>query len=114
MLVLPPKSAIANVGESKKVDLDSSFHAVDFGFKKIKESNLNLPVEVVFWIPIVSGIPDSLSCISSKPAFPRLLTDLRYITCVQITAPVKVVVVDFVFFLFFFLSFISPFFSVLV
>ena len=50
--------------ESKKVDLDSSFHAVDFGLKK--KGLKSLPVEVVFWIPIVSEIPDSLSCISSK------------------------------------------------
>ena len=41
--------------ESKTV-LDSGFHAVDFS------------VELGIWIPIVSGIPDSLSCIPDAKA----------------------------------------------
>ena len=54
MHYLPQQSA--HVRESKTV-LDSGFHAVDSGFQS------SLSVELGFRIPIVSGIPDSLSCI---------------------------------------------------
>ena len=44
-----------DVRESKTV-LDSGFHTVDSGFQY-------LSLELGFWIPVVSGILDSLSCI---------------------------------------------------
>ena len=43
-----------HVRESKTV-LDSGFHTVDSGFQY-------LSLELGFWIPVVSGILDSLSC----------------------------------------------------
>ena len=43
--------------ESRMV-LDSGFHAVDSVFKLLHSSVLS----VGFWIPILSEIPDSLSC----------------------------------------------------
>ena len=46
--------------ESKKVDFDSSFHAVDFGFKKRTQ------VFASGSCILDSEIADSLSCISSK------------------------------------------------
>ena len=46
--------------ESKRV-LDSGFYALDSGFQAL-DSDLFL-VELGFWIPILSRIPDSLSCI---------------------------------------------------
>ena len=59
-----PAHASSHVRESKTV-LDSGFHAVDSGFQ-------TLAVDLTFWIPIVSGIPDSLSCIpdSTSKIFP--------------------------------------------
>ena len=49
-----------HVRESK-TDLDSGFHAVDSGFPGTGFQSLS--VEPGFWIPTVSVIPDSLSCI---------------------------------------------------
>ena len=46
--------------ESKRA-LDSGFYALDSGFQAL-DSDLFL-VELGFWIPILSRIPDSLSCI---------------------------------------------------
>ena len=55
-----PHQFSPHVRESKKV-LDSGFYAVDSGFQ-------TLSVELGFWIPNVSGIPDSLSCIPDPKA----------------------------------------------
>ena len=48
--------------ESKTV-LDSGFHVVDSRFQIPGTGFQSLSVELGFWIPIVSGIPDSMSCI---------------------------------------------------
>ena len=46
--------------------MDSGFRAVDSGFQLL--DSRSFPVELGFRIPIVSGIPDSYSCIpDSKP-----------------------------------------------
>ena len=46
--------------------MDSGFRAVDSGFQSL--DSRSFPVELGFRIPIVSGIPDSYSCIpDSKP-----------------------------------------------
>ena len=59
-----------HVRKSKTV-LDSGFHAVDSRFQ-VLDSSLFL-VELGFWIPIFSGIPDSLSCIpGSQAKLPRV------------------------------------------
>ena len=50
--------------ESKTV-LDFEFYATDSRFQVI---NFILSVELGFWIPIFSGIPDSLSCIPDSKA----------------------------------------------
>ena len=50
-----------------KTVLDSGFHALDSGFQ-VLDSSLCRSVELRFWIPIVSGIPDSLSCIPESKA----------------------------------------------
>ena len=55
-----PHQFSPHVRESKKV-LDSGFYAVDSGFQ-------TLSVELEFWIPNVSRIPDSLSCIPDTKA----------------------------------------------
>ena len=44
-----------------KTSWDSGFHAVYSGFQ-------SWSVELGFWIPIVSGIPDSLGCIPDSKA----------------------------------------------
>ena len=49
-----------HVRESKTV-LDSGFHVVDSRFQVLDSKSLS--VGLGFWIPIVSGIPDSMSCI---------------------------------------------------
>ena len=49
-----------HVMEFKRV-LDSGFHAVDPGFQVLDSSLCQR--KLGFWIPMVSGIPDSLSCI---------------------------------------------------
>ena len=41
--------------------MDTEFQAEDFGFQ-------SLSVELGFWIPIVSEIPDSMSCILDSEA----------------------------------------------
>ena len=51
--------------ESKTV-LDSGFHAVDSGFQLL--GSRSYTVELGFRIPIVSGIPDSHSCIPDSKA----------------------------------------------
>ena len=51
---------LPHVRESKTV-LDSGFHTLDSGFQVLDSSLLS--AELGFWIPIVSGISDSLSCI---------------------------------------------------
>ena len=48
------------VRESKTV-LDSGFHAEDFGFHLMDSRSLSK--ELGFCTPVVSGIPDSFSCI---------------------------------------------------
>ena len=57
-----------HVRESKTV-LDSGFHAVDSGFQLL--GSRSYTVELGFQIPIVSGIPDSHSCIPDPR--PRIL-----------------------------------------
>ena len=44
-----------------KTGIDTEFHAVDSRFQ-------SLSVECGFWIPIINGIPDSLSCIPDSKA----------------------------------------------
>ena len=68
MFSTPAHASASHVRESKTV-LDSRFHAVDSGFQ-------TLAVDLTFWIPIVSGIPDSLSCIpdSTSKIFPGKLS----------------------------------------
>ena len=51
-----------------KTVLNPGFHAVDSGFQLLDSSLWSLPVELGFWIPIVCGIPDSLSCIPDYKA----------------------------------------------
>ena len=56
--------------------MDSGPHAVDCGFH-VLDSRL-FSVQVGLWIPIVSAIPDSLSCIlDSKSQDSGCLTSLR-------------------------------------
>ena len=57
-----------HVRESKTV-LDSGFHAVDSGFQLLGSRSYR--VELGFQIAIVSGIPDSHSCIPDPR--PRIL-----------------------------------------
>ena len=47
---------IAPLRAISKAVLDSGFHVADFGFQA-------LPGELGFWILIVSGISDTLSCV---------------------------------------------------
>ena len=54
-----------NVRESKTL-LDSGFHAVDSGFQLLDSRSFS--VELGFRIRIVSGIPDSYSCIPDSKA----------------------------------------------
>ena len=49
--------------ESNRV-LDSGFYALDSGFQ-VLDTDFFL-VELGFWIPILTKIPDSLSCISES------------------------------------------------
>ena len=58
-------SVLPHVRECKRV-LDSGFHSR--GFRIPGTGFQSLSVEVEFWISIVSGIPDSLSCISDSKA----------------------------------------------
>ena len=51
-----------------KAGLDSGFHAVDSGFRIPGIVFQSLSVEFGFWISIVSGPPDSLSCIPEYKA----------------------------------------------
>ena len=53
--------------ESKKV-LDSVFHAVDSGFHQLVPEFLS--VELRFRIRMISGIPESLSCIPDSCNYP--------------------------------------------
>ena len=55
-----------HVRKSKTV-LDSGFHAVDSGFQVVNPNSLSVE-QFKFQIPIVSGIPDSLSCIPDSKA----------------------------------------------
>ena len=54
-----------SVRESKTV-LDSEFPAVDSGFQEMDSKSFS--VKLGFRIPIVNGIPDSLSCIPDSKA----------------------------------------------
>ena len=69
LFALPSTSTMSpvssHVRESRTV-LDSGFHAVDSGFQLLDSRSLS--VELGFWIPIVSGIPDSHSCIQDSMA----------------------------------------------
>ena len=56
---------VLHVRESKTL-LDSGFHAVDSGFQLL--DSRPFPAELWFWIWIVSGIPDSYTCIPDSKA----------------------------------------------
>ena len=56
------KTCSPHVRESKTV-LDSGFHVVDSRFQIPGTVFQYLSVELGFWTLIVSGIPDSMSCI---------------------------------------------------
>ena len=47
-----------------KTVLDYEFHAVDSGFQVQDSGQWNFE----FWIPVVNGIPDSLSCFPDSKA----------------------------------------------
>ena len=51
-----------------KTALDTGFHALDSRFQVLDFSFQFLLVELGFWIPIIDGIPDSLSCILDSKA----------------------------------------------
>ena len=53
-----PRPFSPHIREYKTV-LDFEFHAKDSGFQELASNFMS--VELGFWIPVVSGIPDSLS-----------------------------------------------------
>ena len=59
---------VSHYVRGSKTILNPGFHAVDSGFQLLDSSLWSLPVELGFWIPIVCGIPDSLSCIPDYKA----------------------------------------------
>ena len=60
-----PQLNSPHVREFKAV-LDSGFHPLDSGFQVLRSSLFS--VELGFWIPIISGNPDSLKCILDSKA----------------------------------------------
>ena len=91
--------------ESKKVDLDSSFHAVDFGLKKKNSSLCQWKLYSGFQSLVRFRIPwvvfqANISQIAGKSGLPHMRRNFKsclvltyIITCVQITAQIKVVVI---------------------
>ena len=59
-------SSCATKSRESKTVLDSRYHIVDWGFQEPDSSFRS--VQLRFWIPVISGIPDSLSKISDSKA----------------------------------------------
>ena len=64
----PPGDLTSHLRVSQTV-LDSGYHVMDSGFEEVNPNSSSM--ELGFRIPIVGGIPDSLSCIwIPKPRIP--------------------------------------------